>query len=81
MAPNAVANPNELFIQRSDNNGAVWQPQVNATGVINGFDKDMIAADDVATSPFANNLYCMWTVFGGAIMQKEKMEMVKVLFD
>jgi len=66
MAPNAVAPPNGLLIQRTDNNGAVWQPQVNGTGVINGFDKDMIAADDVATSPFANNLYCTWTVFGGA---------------
>ena len=66
MAPNAVAPPNGLLIQRTDNNGAVWQPQVNGTGVINGFDKDMIAADDVTTSPFANNLYCTWTVFGGA---------------
>jgi Secretion system C-terminal sorting domain len=65
MAPNATTAPNGLFIQRTNNNGATWQPQVNATGVINGFDKDMIAADDVPTSPFANNLYCTWTVFGG----------------
>ncbi len=64
MAPNATDNPNGLFIQRTDNNGLTWQPQVNATGVIAGFDKDMIAADDVSTSPFANNLYCTWTVFG-----------------
>jgi hypothetical protein len=65
MAPNAVAPPNGLLIQRTDNNGAVWQPQVNGTGIINGFDKEMIAADDVPTSPFANNLYSTWTVFGG----------------
>lgn len=65
MAPNATANPNGYFIQRTDNNGVNWLPQVNATGVIPGFDKEMIAADDVPTSPFANNLYCAWTVFGG----------------
>lgn len=66
MAPNATDNPNGYFIQRTDNNGTTWQPQVNATGVIPGFDKEMIAADDVPTSPFANNLYCTWTVFGAA---------------
>ena len=26
MAPNAVALPNGLFIQRTDNNGTTWQP-------------------------------------------------------
>ena len=54
------------LIQRTDNNGAVWQPQVNATGRIQGSDKEMIAADDVPTSPFANNLYCAWSVNPGA---------------
>ena len=39
---------------------------MNATGVINDFDKDMIAADDVTGSPFANNLYCTWSVLSAA---------------
>jgi Secretion system C-terminal sorting domain len=63
MGPNAVSAPTGLLVTRTDNNGTTWQPQVNATGIINGFDKDMIAADDVPTSPFANNLYATWSVF------------------
>lgn len=53
---------NGYLIQRTNNNGAAWQPQVAGTGVLNNFDKEMIAADDVPASPFANNLYCSWSV-------------------
>lgn len=61
VAPTATG----YLIQKTTNNGATWQPQVNATGIINGSDKEMIAADDIATSTYANNLYGTWTVFGG----------------
>ena len=56
---------NGYLIQRTNNNGATWQPQVHGADV-NLSDKDMIAADDVPTSPFANNLYCAWSVSPGA---------------
>jgi hypothetical protein len=57
--------PNGYLMQRTNNNGAAWQPQVAGTGVLNGFDKEMITADDVPTSPFANNIYCSWSVLVG----------------
>jgi hypothetical protein len=48
-------------IQRSTNKGVTWTNQVRASGPDNAFDKEMIAADNTAGSPFANNLYCAWT--------------------
>ncbi len=60
---NINADPNGYAVQRTANNGVVWQPQVSGSGVINGFDKPMTAADDIATSPNANNFYCAWTNF------------------
>jgi Secretion system C-terminal sorting domain len=60
---NPLADPNGYAIQRTTNNGAIWQPQ--ALGVTNiDCDKEMVAADDVPTSPFANNFYAAWTNFG-----------------
>ncbi len=56
---------NGYLMQRTNNNGAAWQPQVAGTGVLNGFDKEMIVADDVPTSPFANNIYCSWSILVG----------------
>lgn len=53
---------NGYLVQRTANNGTAWQPQVAGTGVLNNFDKEMIAADDMPTSPFANNFYCSWSV-------------------
>ena len=58
---NINGEPNGYAIQRTANNGTTWQPQVSGSGIINGFDKEMIAADDIATSPNANNFYCAWT--------------------
>ena len=55
--------PNGYLLQRTANNGTAWQPQVSGSGIINGFDKPMIAADDIAASPNANNFYCAWTNF------------------
>jgi hypothetical protein len=51
------------FIQRSANKGTSWSNQTRAAGPAPNFDKEMIAADDVPTSPFANNLYAAWTDF------------------
>lgn len=56
---------NGYLIQRTNNSGATWQPQVHGADV-NVSDKEMIAADDVPASPFANNLYCAWSVNPGA---------------
>jgi hypothetical protein len=55
--------PNGYWVQRTSNNGATWQAQVSGSGIIDGFDKEMIAADDIAASPNANNFYCTWTNF------------------
>lgn len=52
---------NGYLVQRTDNNGLNWQPQVAGTAVLDNFDKEMIAADDVQLSPFTNNLYCSWS--------------------
>lgn len=60
---NINGDPNGYAVQRTANNGAAWQPQVSGSGIINGFDKPMIAADDIAASPNANNFYCAWTNF------------------
>ena len=60
---NINAEPNGYAIQRTVNNGTTWGGQVSGSGTINGLDKIMIAADDVPTSPFANNFYCTWTNF------------------
>ena len=57
-----ASTANGYLMQRTDNNGATWQPQVHATGLINNFDKEMIAADDIATSPNANNVYSAWSI-------------------
>ena len=53
---------NGYLMQKTTNNGTTWQPQVQATGVINNFDKEMICADDIQTSPYANNVYGAWSV-------------------
>lgn len=60
-----AATATGYLIQRTNNNGASWQLQVHGADV-NLSDKDMIAADDIPTSPFANNLYCAWSVSPGA---------------
>ncbi len=62
MSPNSIDPPDGYFIQRTDNNGLTWQPQVRGVGPIADFDKPMITADDIPTSPFANNLYCAWSI-------------------
>lgn len=53
------AEPTGYLVQSTANNGTTWQPQVAGAANIE-FDKDMIGTDDVATSPFANNLYGVW---------------------
>ena len=62
-AGNINAGPDGYAIQRTTNNGTTWGTQVSGSGTINGLDKIMVAADDVQTSPFANNFYCTWTNF------------------
>lgn len=61
-APSLTGLPNGYLIQKTTTNGASWAPQVQGTLTINNFDKDMIAADDIQGSPYANNLYCAWSV-------------------
>lgn len=57
-----AGDANGYLMQRTNDNGTTWQPQVAGTGVLNNFDKEMIAADDVPTSPFVNNIYCSWSI-------------------
>lgn len=58
--PNDInAAPTGYSIQRTVNNIGNWSGQVQATGNFS-FDKEMICADDVPTSPFVNYLYCAW---------------------
>lgn len=52
-----------ILMQESNDNGINWG---NISDPINndpGTDKDMIASDNVSTSPFHNNIYCGWTYF------------------
>lgn len=50
-AGNVQADPNGYAVQRTTNNGITWQPQAIGSGNNIGFDKPMIAADDISTSP------------------------------
>jgi hypothetical protein len=49
--------------QSSTNGGSNWGALVSGTSQAR-FDKEMIAVDNEATSPFANNLYCAWSIIG-----------------
>jgi len=56
---NFGAEPNGYAVQMTANNGTNWGSQNK--GVTNTtFDKEMIVADDLPSSPYANNLYCGW---------------------
>ena len=50
------------WFQRSTDGGQNWSTGIKGNTTAN-FDKDMIAADNLTTSPFANNFYCAWTDF------------------
>jgi len=55
------------LFQLSRNGGNTWSHAQQARGVgyfTIGFDKLMIAADNLRTSPCANNFYAAWTDFG-----------------
>ncbi len=56
---NINGDPIGYSVQRTANNGTSWGAQVQATGNII-FDKEMIAADDISSSPHANYLYSAW---------------------
>jgi len=47
--------------QNSTNGGANWSNLISGTNQA-FFDKEMVAADNLSTSPFANNVYCAWTI-------------------
>lgn len=55
------------LVQSSANKGVTWTNQVLAAPRITAgyFDKEMIAADNTLSSPFANNVYGTWTDFTG----------------
>ena len=50
------------WFQKSNDGGLNWTTGVKGDNGAN-FDKEMIASDNIATSPFANNFYCTWTDF------------------
>ena len=50
------------WFQSSADGGKNWTAGVKGDKGAN-FDKEMIAADNLTTSPFANNFYCTWTDF------------------
>ena len=47
--------------QNSTNGGVNWSNLISGTNQA-FFDKEMIAADNLPTSPFANNVYCAWSI-------------------
>lgn len=54
------------LFQLSKNGGNTWTPAAQANGeeyYTGGFDKLMIAADNLTSSPYANNFYAAWTDF------------------
>lgn len=50
------------WFQKSSDGGRNWSAGVKGDNGAN-FDKEMIAADNIPTSPYANNFYCAWTDF------------------
>jgi hypothetical protein len=50
------------WFQKSTDGGQNWSTGVKGNSGAN-FDKEMIASDNLSTSPFANNFYCGWTDF------------------
>jgi hypothetical protein len=55
------SNDNGYYIIKSTNNSTFGSP---VSGIIDpGFDKEMIAVDNLNTSPYKNNFYCAWTAF------------------
>lgn len=50
------------WFQRSTNAGATWSTGIKGNSGAN-FDKGMNTADNLPTSPFANNFYMAWTDF------------------
>lgn len=49
------------FVQSSTNKGVTWTNQVRSGGGTGRIDKEMIAADNLPSSLFVNNLYGAWT--------------------
>jgi hypothetical protein len=60
-SPCGGCEPIAYGVQKSTNNCTTWAPQVNGANV--NMDKIMVAADDVVSSPYANNFYSVWTNF------------------
>ncbi|HWZ36082.1 MAG TPA: T9SS type A sorting domain-containing protein [Mucilaginibacter sp.] len=56
---------NGYFVTKSVDNGNTFSSLTQGVTVA-GFDKEMIAADDNLSSPYANNLYAAWTTFGSS---------------
>jgi len=64
MSPSIPVN--QYLVQSSVNKGVSWTNQIGASTLEDAgteFDKEMVAADDIASSPNANTLYTAWTVF------------------
>lgn len=50
------------WFQKSADGGRNWSTGIKGNSGAN-FDKEMITADNLTSSPFANNFYCSWTDF------------------
>lgn len=70
MAPDATSSPDGYFVQKTTNLGVTWGTQIRGTGPTANFDKEMVAADNTPSSPYANNFYCAWTDFTGSYSVK-----------
>lgn len=64
MGPNSTSNsPDGYLVQKTTDFGSTWQTQTRGVGPVANFDKEMIATDNMVTSPYKNNFYCAWTDF------------------
>lgn len=57
---------NGYYLQKSTNGGSSWS-SLNRGVTESGFDKEMIAVDNVSGSSYANNFYNAWTDFGNNV--------------